>query len=135
MRLSALVVCTSLGLATVACSSPVKPAGGVSVTAGLPISPANGALIADKAQPLILSVRNGLVTGSVAIDYVFQVATDPSFNNTIQTKEAAQTPDQTSVRLDVLTPGRTYYWRVRTVAADTTGEFTGALAFTIGPVN
>jgi hypothetical protein len=118
----------------VSCSSPIDPAGGASVTTGNGLSPANGALIAHSAQPVTLRIKNGFVTDpGVAVSYLFQVASDPAFANVVQSRDVAQTPEQTSSTLDVLTAGRDYFWRVRTTAGDTVGEFTAPLRFTIGP--
>ena len=135
MNSRSLFVCTSLLLAgAAACTSSVNPVGAVTVSTASGTSPANSALIANSAQPVTLSVRNAYVSDQTAsVRYVFEVAGDSAFATIVQTKEAAQTPDGTSVKLDTLAPNKDYFWRVRTLGDDTVGEYTTPLKFTIGP--
>src|SRR5688572_19056641 len=89
---AALVFVAALG-----CTSPVDPAGGVSVSTPVATAPANGALIASAAQPVTLVVRNAFVADpSVAVRYAFEVAADSAFATIVQTRDVAQTPDSTS---------------------------------------
>jgi hypothetical protein len=113
--------------------APTSPAGSTSVTVPSLVSPANGAIVPNGDQPLTLTVRNGLVTDAGApVSYTFEVATDSAFASIVQTKDATQTPGQTSVQLDPLTPGRDYYWHARTKGGDTAGVFSAPIKFTIG---
>ena len=74
-----VLVCTAAS-----CSSSVTPAGPVTVTTAGPTSPSNGALIANSAQPVTLSVKNAYVAESgAAVSYTFQVATDASFASVV----------------------------------------------------
>lgn len=134
MNLRRFAVYVALAASTAAaCTSPTKPAGSVTLTTGNPVSPGNGAQIANLAQPVKLTISNAIVTSaSAAVSYTFEVATDSAFASKVQTKEAAQTVGQTAVTLDTLAAGRVYYWRVRTTGGDTVGTFTTALSFTIG---
>lgn len=137
MTLRRLGRCALLALAVGAgaCTkSPISPAGSVTVTVASPVAPANGATIANASQPVTLTVRNGFVSAAPAgVSYRFEVATDAGFANKVLTRDVAQTSDQTLLTLDVLPPGRDYFWHVSTTAADTVGAFTSALKFTIGP--
>ncbi|HVW03589.1 MAG TPA: hypothetical protein VHB78_01215 [Vicinamibacterales bacterium] len=127
-------LCLMLAAGAAACEkSPISPAGSTSVTTPSLVSPANGALVPNGAQPLTLTVRNGVVTDAgVPVSYTFEVATDSAFTVIVQTKDAPQTPGQSSVQLDPLTPGHDYYWRARTKGDDTTGVFSAPIKFTIG---
>jgi hypothetical protein len=117
----------------VACSSPVSPAGAVSVTVAAPATPANGAQIPNLSQPVTLTATNATTTDATAtVTYTFEVATDAGFSNKVQTKDVAQSPGQTSVKLDTLPAGADYYWHVRAKANDTVGTFTSPIKFTIG---
>jgi hypothetical protein len=123
-----------LALGVTACTtSPVSPAGAVTVTLAAPVSPANGAQIPNLAQPVTLTVANATVTDSTAgVTYTFEVANDAGFNSKVATKDVPQTSGQTSLTLGMLPPGQDYYWHVRTTGGDTVGGFTNALKFTIG---
>ena len=105
----------------------------MTVTAASPVSPANGAHISSAAQPVTLTINNATVNNNnVAIAYTFEVATDESFASKVLTKDVPQASGQTSLKLDVLTSGKDYYWHVRTTA-DTVGTFGTAMKFTIDP--
>jgi len=98
------------------------------------VAPANGSQIANALQPVTLTINNALVSDSAAsVSYTFEVSTDPAFADKVQTRTVPQTAGQTSVKLDALAPGKDYYWHVRTIAGDSTGQFSGASKFTIGP--
>jgi hypothetical protein len=135
MRSAALSLFVLGALAAAACSgSPVRPAGGTTVTTGTAIGPANGAQISNNAQPVTLTIGNATVTNPAAgVSYTFEVATDAAFANKVQTKDVPQGTGQTAVTLGTLPAASDYYWHVRTVAAGTVGEFTSPLKFTIGP--
>lgn len=114
-------------------NSPVAAAGTATVTTPGLASPANGALIANGAQPVTLTINNALVTQSDAtVTYTFEVATDSAFSTKVATKDVPQGSGQTSLKLDTLSPAKDYFWRVRTTAADTVGTFTAPLKFSIG---
>ncbi len=135
MRFRKIGVYVLLGFGVDSCgSSPTSPAGSVTVTTAAAVAPANGAQIANVAQPVTLSIHNALVTdASVGVTYTFEVATDAGFANKVLTRDVPQSAGQTSLKLDPLAAGHDYYWHVRTTGADTIGVFTSALKFTIGP--
>jgi len=121
-------------MAAAACNSPAKPSGAATVTVPGPLSPANGAQIANAAQPVTLAVSDATVTGgSGATLYTFEVATDAGFVTIVASKDIPETPGQTSTTLNPLTGGKDYFWHVRTTSGDTVGAFTNPLKFTIGP--
>jgi hypothetical protein len=133
MRFRVLVLCSLLVSAAACEKSPTSPAGSTSVTVPSLVSPANGAMLPNSAQPLTLTITNGVVTSSGAsVSYTFEVATDSAFTSIVQTKDAPQTAGQTSVQLDSLTPGRDYYWHARTKGDDTVGVFSAPIKFTVG---
>src|SRR4051812_6285896 len=106
-----LAVYIALAAGAAACTSPVAPAGAITVTTANPVAPANGALIANLAQPVKLTVTNAMVTSTeAAVSYTFEVATDSGFASKVQTKDTAQTASQTAVTLDALAAGRDYFW-------------------------
>ncbi len=114
-------------------TSAVQPSGSSTVTSPALSSPANGALIPNGNQPVVLTVSNAIVTQSAAATYTFEVATDSAFSFKVQTKTApASTNGSTSVTLDALAGGLAYYWHVRASTTDSTGAFSTASKFTIG---
>lgn len=112
--------------------SPTSPGGSTSVTAPAPVSPANGAVVPSASQPITLTVTNGSATSGVAVTYTFEVATDVAFTSIVVSKDVPQGSGQTSVTLDVLAPGRDYYWHARTNSGNTAGTFSAPIKFTVG---
>lgn len=132
LRTLGMTMWLAAGLAACA-KSPVDATGTATVTTPGLVSPANGAQIANAAQPVTLTVNNALVTDPDAtVTYTFEVATDAAFGTKVATKDAAQGTGQTSAKLDTLPAGKDYFWRVRTGAAGTVGTFTAPIKFTIG---
>jgi len=120
---------------TPAATAAVDPSLTASVTTPRPLTPANGATIANLAQPVTLTVQNALVTKAGSTTYAFEVATDSAFTAKVQTKDGVTegSGGQTSVRLDALTPAKDYFWHARATAGGTTGVFGAVYKFTIGP--
>lgn len=130
-RETGLYILLTIALLTIvtACGSPLKP----TVSTPSPVAPANGAQIANGAQPVTLTISNAIVTGAgTAVTYTFEVATDAAFASKVVTKDVVQGSGQTSLTLDPLAAGKDYYWHVRTMTADTVGAFSSANKFTIG---
>lgn len=121
--------------AGVACDkAPLSPSGAITVTVAAPASPANGALFANLAQPVTLTITNATTTDvNVSVIYTFDVATDSGFTNKVVTKDVPQGTGQTSLTLDTLPAGTTYYWRARATAGDMVGTYSGPRSFAIGP--
>jgi hypothetical protein len=132
IRTLALLAGLALGMAAACAKSPTGPSGSNTVSTAAPISPANGAAIANTAQPVTLTVNNATAASSSLV-YTFEVATDTGFANKVTTNDVPQGASQTSLQLGVLPADKTYYWRVRATAGDTVGTFTPPVTFTIGP--
>ena len=108
---------------------------GITLTTPVAASPNANAQIRFADQPVTLTIRNAASTGSTALTYTFQVASDAAFASVVSTKDnvAEGANGSTSVTVDRLTGDRTYYWRARANASGVTGLFTAARAFVIGP--
>src|SRR5262249_31905548 len=108
---------------------------GITLTTPAAVSPANNAQVRFADQPVTLTIRNAATTGSTALTYTFQVASDAGFASIVSAKEnvAEGSGGQTSVTLDKLAGAKTYYWRARANAPSVTGLFTAARAVAIGP--
>jgi hypothetical protein len=142
-----VIVSLAVVMLAAACSksNPVSPTttatpapGGAltaSVTTPRPLAPANGAVIANLAQPVTLTVQNAPVTQPGSTTYTWEVATDAGFAARVQTKDAVAEGigGQTSVKLDTLAAAKDYYWHARATAGGTTGVYGATSKFTIGP--
>lgn len=121
-------------LAAAACgSSPSAPAA-VPTAAPQLLTPGNGTLIANQAQPVTLTVQNAAAS-KAGTTYTFEVASDVGFTTKVQTKEgiAEGAAGRTSVLLDALLAAKDYYWRARAQAPGSTGTFSDPFKLTIGP--
>ena len=128
-------------LAAAACdrlnnSSPTSTTTGgtASVTAPLATSPSANASVRFADQPVTLVVQNAALTHTSGTVYTFEVATDPAFAATVQTKgNVNEGPGgQTAVTLDALAGSKDYYWRARATGGGTTGPYSPAAHFTMG---
>ncbi len=123
-------------ITSMACSkaNPGAPSSG-SISTPQALIPTTGTLIPNSAQPVTLVAQNALATSSGGTTYTFEVATDAAFANKVQTKAGVTegTGGQTSATLSALPSNADYYWHVQATAGGTTGLFSGASKFTIGP--
>jgi len=107
---------------------------GITMTSPAPLTPADAAQIQFGSQPLTLTVTNGVTTGSTPLTYTFEVASDNGFGTIVQTKgNVTQGSGQTSVALDKLSGGKTYYWRAHTNAGSAVGPNSKPRSIVIGP--
>src|SRR3954453_11464113 len=91
-----------------ATSSVTDAKTGVTLTSPALVSPAWNASLRFAEQPLTLTVRNGVSTGSTARTYTFQVASDAAFGAIVATKDnVAEGNGQTAVVLDKLAGNKT----------------------------
>jgi hypothetical protein len=154
MKLKSLRIWSALALLalTMACTkaSPTRPSDssasgttavavdavtGVTLTSPAAISPAVNQQFKYSEQPLTLTVRNAVSTGTTARTYAFEVATDAAFANKVYAKDGvAEGNGQTSVKIDVL-PGpaaKSYFWRARASSGTQTGPYTNGVGFGVG---
>lgn len=107
---------------------------GATIIAARASSPASGAQISWVAQPITLSVTNGVTTGSAPLTYNFEVSTDSAFGKLTQSKTGVVAgAGTTSVALDKLAGSTTYYWRVQVKPANGTGPYSAVRSFVVGP--
>src|SRR5438477_4101822 len=92
---------------------------GITLTTPVAASPNANAQIRFADQPVTLTIRNAASTGSTALTYTFQVASDAAFASVVSTKDnvAEGANGSTSVTVDRLTSDRNYYWRARATAS------------------
>ena len=154
MKLKSFCIWSALALlvATTACTkaSPTRPseasvtAGtaavteavtGVTITAPAPVSPTVNQQFKYAEQPITLTIKNAVSTGTTARTYTFEVATDAAFASKVFSKDGvAEGSGQTSLKIDTL-PGpaaKSYFWRARASSGTLTGPYSAALGFGIG---
>lgn len=124
-----------LALISVAACEKAASTAAPSVTLGVPrpLEPLANSAIPDSAQPVTLRVENAALTGDATPTYRFEVATDDRFANVVLARDgvAQGAGGRTSVTLDRLTAGRSYYWRAQARAGDVTGGYSVASRFDI----
>jgi hypothetical protein len=107
---------------------------GVTLTTPTLNSPNEGASFKFTEQPIAVSVKNAVTTGSTALTYTFEVATDAAFASKVFTKEGvAQGNGTTALTLDRLGADKTYYWRSRASSGSLAGPYTKGRSFKVGP--
>jgi hypothetical protein len=145
-----LVAAVAVCVAVAACSTSSTPAqptaaaaastadaanATASVTVPRPLLPAAGASIRNVDQPVTLVVANAVLTQSAVATYTFEVSTDASFSSKAYSKTgvAAGSSGQTSLTIDKIPAGTSYFWHARAEGGGTTGPFSAPRAFSIGP--
>jgi hypothetical protein len=104
------------------------------MTAPTPVTPAIGAVVKYTDQPLTLTVQNSTTTGSTALTYSFEVASDVAFATITAKKEnVVAGTGQTSAKLDAALPdGKTYYWRARAFSGTVAVPYSTIVTFGVG---
>jgi len=126
----ALVAGAGLAAVVAACStSPSMPT--TSLVAAHPTSPSTGSTFSYYSQPVTLVVTAGVATGGASPAGTVEVATDAEFTMIVSTQPLAA--GQSTITLDHLSPSTTYYWHVKTAAADNPGVTSSAQTFSVGP--
>lgn len=159
MKLKVLAVSSTLGLLLVAAacskqSTPAQPTqtavdatassdsgasathaiGGATLTAPRLATPADGAQFPFASQPITLAVTNAVSTKSTPLTYTFEVATDSGFASKVYSKSGvAEGTSQTSLTIDKLKGGVTYFWRSRVTSDTVDGPNATPRTFVVGP--
>src|SRR5262249_22982379 len=107
---------------------------GITLTTPQLTSPNNGAEFKFIEQPLTLSVKNAVSTGSTPLTYTFHVSGYAAFVTKAFARDGvAEGSGTTSLRIDRLAADRSYYWRARANSGSVIGPFTTARTFKVGP--
>jgi hypothetical protein len=153
MKLKSPGIWSALALlvVTAACtqSSPTRPADssasgatasatdattGVSLTSPTLVTPTVNQQFKNVEQPITLTVKNAVTTGVTALTYTFEVATDAAFASKVYSKDGvASGSGTTSLKIDKLTPAKSYFWRARASSGSFAGPYTDARGVGIGP--
>ena len=115
-------------------SSILDAKSGVTLVSPQLLSPVPGHRLKFTEQPVTLTVKNGVTTGSTPLTYTFQVATDAGFASMVFSRDGVpETPGQTALTIDKLAGNKDYYWRVRVSSGGATGLFSAVRTFNVGP--
>lgn len=107
---------------------------GVTLTTPRLLTPAEGALVPFAEQPVTLVVANAVTTGSAALTYTFEVASDTGFGSIVFSKAGVTGGGtQTSLTVNKLAGDKTYYWRARASSGSFAGPSTKPRSLKIGP--
>jgi hypothetical protein len=107
----------------------------VTLTSPTLVSPAVNATFKFTDQPITLTFKNAVSTGSTPLTYGVQVALDAGFGSIVYSKDGiVENPGgQTSQVVDKLAGAKTYYWRARVAAGAQVGPYVAGRAFAVGP--
>ena len=153
MKLKTLRIWSALALLVVstACTkaSPTRPSEGTSTSQGAsvtdavtgvtlttpsPVTPTVNQQFKNVEQPVTLTVKNAVTSGTTALTYTFEVASDSGFATKVFSKDGvAAGSGTTSLKIDKLTPNKSYFWRARAQSGSLTGPNSEARGFGIGP--
>jgi hypothetical protein len=153
MKQKSLCIWSALALlvATTACTkaSPTRPSDGtasgqtasvtdavtgVTLTTPSLVTPTVNQQFKNVEQPLTLTIKNAVTSGTTALTYTFEVATDAAFAAKVYTKDGvAAGSGTTALKIDKLTPNKSYFWRARAASGSLNGPYTEARGFGIGP--
>src|SRR5262245_14907005 len=91
------------------------PQAGISIDVPGQLSPGAGAKVDDNQQPVAIVIGNPSTNSQRPIVLGLQVGVDPSFGSVVYSRDGLSPADggTTTVRIDRLQPGRTYFWRVK----------------------
>jgi hypothetical protein len=106
---------------------------GITLTAPVPVSPANDQQIKFSDQPIKLVVNKATTTGTTALTYTFEVASDAAFGTIVASKPGTDAGGQQTATLDKLPGDKKYFWRARASSGSFTGPNSSARSFQVGP--
>src|SRR3954453_9131129 len=153
MTLKSLRIWSALGLLamSIGCTktSPTRPSDGASASQGASVTDATtGVTLTTPAlvtptvnqqfknveQPVTLTVKNAVPSGTSPLTYSLEVASDAAFATKVYTKDGVAAGNgNTSLKIDKLTPNKSYFWRARAVSGSLNGPYTEVRGFGIGP--
>jgi hypothetical protein len=112
LLLLAMSACQTSKSSTPTAPTVAGPIAGVTISAPVLLSPAQGFKFKESEQPIQLVVQNATTNGVRTLTYTFEVAADAGFTSKVFSRSSiAQGDGKTSVTLDRLEIGRAYYWR------------------------
>ena len=125
------VAVAALALSSACSKNPATPS--VSFSGPLASQPVSGATYRFTAQPISLTIINAAKTNPAALTYQVEVATDPGFANRVIARSAIAegSGSTTTVQLEGLAGGVTYYWRSKAIVDGVSGPASTVQTFII----
>ena len=110
-----LVACEAQKSSNPLSPSVAGPIAGVDISAPVLLEPAQGFKFKENQQPIKLVIENSSSSGVRPVTYLFEVASDLSFTNKVFARSGVAPGEggRTSVQVDALELGRSYYWRAK----------------------
>jgi hypothetical protein len=122
--LASLVACEAKKSSNPLSPSVAGPIPGVNITAPVIVEPEQGSRYRESQQPIRLSVQNASSNGVRPLYYMFEVAADSEFKTKMFARSQVPPGEgRTSVQIDRLELGRSYYWRARAEDGANSGPF------------
>jgi len=110
--LLALGACQTSKSSTPTAPTVAGPIEGVTISSPVLLEPSQGFKFKESEQPIKLVVQNATTTGVRPLTYSFEVASDNTFSTKVFSRAGVAPGDgKTSVVIDRLEIGRSYYWR------------------------
>src|SRR3954465_6811630 len=107
---------------------------GVTLTAPTAVTPTVNQQFKNVEQPITLTIKNAVTSGSTPLTYAFEVATDAAFASKVYTKEGvAAGGGTTALKIDKLAANKSYFWRARAASGSFFGPYSEGRGFGIGP--
>jgi len=108
---------------------------GITLTAPVPVAPADSQQFKFADQPIKLVASKAFSTGSRPLTYTFEIAKDSDFQSITFTRSGvgADNSGQASVSADKLEGAKNYYWRVRASSGSFNGLNSKVRSFNVGP--
>jgi hypothetical protein len=123
-----LVACEAKKSSNPLSPSVAGPIAGVDISPPKLAEPAQGVKFKENQQPIKLTIENSNSTGVRPLSYLFEVATDSGFSTKVFARSGVLPGEggRTSVQLDTLELGRTYYWRAKADDGANASEYTSS---------
>jgi hypothetical protein len=122
------------GTASGATASVTDAVTGVPLTSPSLITPAVNQQFKNVEQPVTLTIKNAVTTGSAVLTYSFEVATDAAFASKVYTKDGVAAGNGTTgLKIDKLAANKSYFWRARAQSGSFFGPYSEGRGFGIGP--
>src|SRR3954471_1931243 len=107
---------------------------GVTLTSPSPVTPAANQQFKNVEQPITLTVKNAVTSGSTPLTYTFEVASDAAFGTKVFSKDGVPPGSgTTALKIDKLPANRTYFCPAPPQSGSLAAPNTEVRGFAIGP--